>query len=140
MKTKKEIVDNWLVRYTGVDLNDFGKDTAIINLESVKSNELKYQFQSAANQIMIFSDVYYEDGWNAYIDGEEVPHFRANYVLRGLRVPAGKHEIVFKFEPSSVSIGMTINTIFSIIVLLGVAFFLFKEFKSANSEEIVDAA
>ncbi len=140
INTKNQaVVDVRYKRLVG-NLNDFGKDTAIINLESVKSNELKYQFQSAANQIMIFSDVYYEDGWNAYIDGEEVPHFRANYVLRGLRVPAGKHEIVFKFEPSSVSIGMTINTIFSVIVLLGVAFFLFKEFKSANSEEIVDAA
>lgn len=130
------------VRYKKLvgDLNDFGKDTAIINLKSVKSNELKYQFQSASNQIMIFSDVYYEDGWNAYIDGDKVPHFRANYVLRGLKVPLGKHEIAFKFEPSSVSVGMTINTIFSILVLLGVTFFLFKEFKSSNNSELVDGA
>ena len=119
---------------------NFGKDTAIVQLLGVKSNELNYNFQSQGDQVLIFSDIYYADGWNAYIDDKPVDHFRANYVLRGLQVPAGKHSITFKFEPSSVSIGMLINTIFSLLVLAGLGFFGYKEFKKNASEEIVDAA
>ena len=117
----------------------FGDFTSEIKLQGVKSNELNYAFESKGNQLMIFSDVYYEDGWNAYIDDELVDHFRANYVLRGLYVPAGKHKIVFKFEPKSVSIGMMINSIFSLIILLGLAYLAFKEIKSYRAKKILEA-
>ncbi len=119
---------------------DIAKDTAIIELVNVKSNELNYNFDSKSNQTVIFSDIYYEDGWNAYIDDELVDHFRANYVLRGLNVPAGNHKISFKFEPSSVAVGMLVNTIFSLLVLIGLGFFAYKSLKENNSEDIVDAA
>ena len=72
-------------------------------------------------------------------DDELVDHFRANYVLRGLYVPAGKHKIVFKFEPKSVSIGMMINSIFSLIILLGLAYLAFKEIKSYRAKKILEA-
>lgn len=120
-------------------VTNFGNDTAIVQLLAVKSNELNYNFQSQGDQVLIFSDIYYADGWNAYIDGKPVNHFRANYVLRGLQVPAGKHSITFKFEPSSVSIGMLINTIFSLLVLVGLGFFAFRAIKKNVKEEIVDA-
>ena len=120
--------------------NNYGKDTAIVKLLGVKSNELNYNFQSNGDQILIFSDIYYADGWNAYIDDKLVDHFRANYVLRGLQVPAGKHSITFKFEPKSVSIGMFINSIFSLLVLVGIGFFIFKEIKKKNIKGIVDAS
>lgn len=117
----------------------FGDFPSEIKLQSVKSNELNYAFESKGNQLMIFSDIYYEDGWNAYIDGNIVDHFRANYVLRGLYVPAGKHKIDFKFEPKSVSIGMMINSIFSLIILLGLAYLGFKEIKNYRSKKILEA-
>ena len=119
-------------------VSNFGNDTAIVQLLGVKSNELNYNFQSQGDQVLIFSDIYYADGWNAYIDDKPVNHFRANYVLRGLFVPSGNHKISFKFEPKSVAIGMVVNTIFSLFVILGLAFFAYKQIKSNASEEIVD--
>jgi hypothetical protein len=72
---------------------------ATIRLTEYKPNHLTYESNTGAEQLALFSEIYYEDGWNAYVDGNLVPHFRANYVLRGMKVPQGKHSIEFKFEP-----------------------------------------
>lgn len=129
INTKLEaVVDKRFSKEVG-EVNDLGKSDASIQLQNVKSNELKYVFDSKTDQIVIFSDIYYSDGWNAYIDDKKVPYFRANYVLRGLRVPSGKHNIKFKFEPNSVYIGMVINSTFSLFILVGLIFFLVKELK-----------
>jgi len=97
-----------------------------ITLTDYSPNQLTYTSNSSQEQLAIFSEIYYNDekGWKAYIDDEEVPHFRANYVLRGLRVPAGEHSIVFRMEPKSYYLGETISLIASIILLLGVLGFL----------------
>ena len=81
---------------------------------------LAYQSASSSEQVAIFSEIYYngEKGWNAYLDGEKVPHFRANYILRGLRIPAGEHTIEFKFEPKTYFLGNSIALIGSILCLL----------------------
>lgn len=120
------------------NVSNIGSTPCIINLLGVKSNELNYNFKSDGNQLIVFSDIYYEDGWNAYIDEKLVKHFRANYVLRGLYVPSGNHKITFKFEPQSVEVGEVVNTIFSLIVILGLAFLIFKELKNGPSSELVD--
>lgn len=65
----------------------------------------------------LFSEMYYANGWNAYIDGRQVPHFEANYAIRGLKVPAGKHVIEFKFEPQVVKTGSTIALISTLLML-----------------------
>ncbi|RYX88694.1 hypothetical protein EON78_07500, partial [bacterium] len=78
----------------------FSKDSSgEIKLTSYHPNRLSYKFKSNTEQLTVFSEIYYQPGWNAYIDGKLVPHFRANYILRAMVIPAGEHTIDFKFEP-----------------------------------------
>ncbi|MDX2249900.1 MAG: YfhO family protein [Bacteroidia bacterium] len=108
-----------------------GDNTGRITLTDFKPNHLSYQSSSPVEAVGIFSEVYYNDGkgWKAYIDGQAVPHFRANYILRGLRIPAGEHTIEFKFEPQSFTTGNTISLITSILLLLAFAGILFMEYR-----------
>lgn len=92
--------------------------TATINLTSYNANELSYAFSSTQNQFVVFSDIYYKDGWNAYIDGELSPYYNVNYVLRGMVVPRGDHSIEFKFEPTVIKTGNTITLISYFFLLL----------------------
>jgi hypothetical protein len=60
-----------------------------------------YQSNSSSNNFAVFSEVYYKKGWKAFVDGKETPIYKTNYVLRGLEIPAGKHDIKFEFKPDS---------------------------------------
>ncbi|SDR75217.1 YfhO family protein [Gramella sp. MAR_2010_147] len=91
-------------------------ETAKIELVTYQPNKLKYEFSAASNQFVVFSENYYQPGWQAYINGEAVPHVQVNYVLRGMNVPAGDHEVVFKFEPEVVKTGSRIALISSILI------------------------
>jgi len=102
---------------------------ASINLTSYKPNHLVYETSNSNNGLAIFSEMYYKNGWNAYIDGELKPHFRTNYLLRGLEVPKGKHTIAFKFEPQVIKTGSSIALASSIGLILLVLGGLFYEFK-----------
>ncbi|MCU4176807.1 YfhO family protein [Carboxylicivirga sp. N1Y90] len=104
-----------------------------ISLITYAPDHLVFESESSQAQLAVFSDVYYEKGWNAYIDGELTPHFRANYILRGLMVPAGGHTIEFKFEPSSFRTGQLISILgsVSILLLMGAAgFYIWKKDKN----------
>ncbi len=97
---------------------NFPKDSlATINLVAYKANYLKYESNAEEDQLAVFSEIYYKDGWNAYIDGVLKPHLRANYVLRAMEIPKGKHTIEFKFEPQVIQTGSTI-TLLSFVLLL----------------------
>ena len=111
-----------------INLNDSFSGT--INLDLYKPNYLKYNSNSSNDGLAVFSEIYYSDGWNAYIDGEKSEHFRANYVLRAMKIPAGNHIIEFKFEPSSYLNGEKISLASSISLLLLLFLALFKEYKS----------
>ena len=89
----------------------------IIKLNIYKPNYLKYTSQNGGKGIAVFSEIYYEKGWNAYVDGKLTNHFPVNYVLRALVLPAGKHTIEFKFEPQVVQTGSMI-TLFSFIGMM----------------------
>jgi len=105
-----------------------------IELTEYQPNYLKYDFNAASNQFTVFSDIYYDKGWNAYIDGEPVPHFRVNYVLRALIVPAGQHTIEFKFEPKSYYMGNKISLASSLLLILAIAGYGFMQFRKRKNQ------
>ncbi|MCD4772867.1 MAG: YfhO family protein [Bacteroidales bacterium] len=114
----------------------FGIDsTASIKLKHYKPNELRYKFNSGKDQLVVFSEIYYKMGWNAYVDGNLTPHFRANYVLRGMIIPAGEHNIIFKFEPKVYSIGENISLVSSILLILLLIGGLYYEIRKALKPE-----
>jgi hypothetical protein len=92
--------------------------SASIELEQYATNELRYRSRSAQGGIAVLSAIWYGPDWQAYIDGKPAPHFRANYVLRGIALPAGEHEVVFKLESRSYRTGQTVSMAASIAVLL----------------------
>lgn len=91
---------------------------ASIKLKSCLPNHLVYSSKSTTPQVAVFSEIYYPKGWNAYIDGKKSPYFSANYLLRGMTVPAGEHTIEFKFEPSSYYIGEKVSMVSSILLIV----------------------
>lgn len=93
-------------------------NNASIKLTGYHPEHLTYAFEANSEQLAVFSEVYYEKGWKAFIDGKEVPHFRADYLFRALVIPAGKHEIAFKFEPETYYTGEKISLAASILLLL----------------------
>ena len=92
--------------------------TAKIQLIKNDNDVITYQSQSNANQFAVFSEIYYDRGWHAYIDNKETPIVRTDYALRGLAVPAGKHDIRFEFKPASFYDSQTIAIVASAIVWL----------------------
>lgn len=95
------------------------KDSAAsVKLLSYSPNELKYESNASKEGVVVFSEIYYAKGWKAFVDDKETPHFRANWVLRAMQVPAGKHTITFKFEPESYYKGEQYTLYGSIVVLL----------------------
>ena len=77
--------------------------TATISLLAYEPNYLKYEVNTEKGGTVVFSEIYYP-GWQSTIDGEEAPHGRANYILRAMNVPAGKHVVEFKFDPTSLHV------------------------------------
>jgi hypothetical protein len=106
------------------EVGNIGYDsTASIRLVEYTPRYLKYESQSTANGLAVFSDIYYPgSGWEATIDGQEKEILRANYILRALEIPAGKHPIEFTFNPKPYVVGNKITSISSwlvVAVLLG---------------------
>ena len=93
-----------------------------IDLIDRKANELVYEYDSSSKNFIVFSEAYYSNGWDAYIDGEKVDHSKVNYLLRGMEVPKGKHNIKFVFKPDVIKKGSFImgssNFILLILIVL----------------------
>lgn len=80
-----------------------------ISLTSYKPNHLTYLSKANSEQLAVFSEIFYDNGWKVFVDGNPSSYFRANYILRAMRIPAGEHTIEFKFEPDSYFIGEKIS-------------------------------
>jgi hypothetical protein len=137
LDTQKRAVVNSAL-FPGVSPAQFQKDsTALISLTTYAPNRLTYSSRNANMGLAVFSEMYYPHGWQAYIDGKTVPHFRVNYALRALQVPPGEHTIEFAFEPSVVATGSKISLASSILLaLLVLAGLIYKLKKGKPKEEV----
>lgn len=116
----------------------FEMDTGSIHLTNYAPNRLVYETKNPKTQLAVFSEVYYDKGWNAYIDGEKTPHIRANYILRAMVIPKGEHVVEFRFEPKSYYAGNMISLILSIIVFLLIVVGTWYSLKQIKVNEVTD--
>jgi uncharacterized membrane protein YfhO len=108
---------------------------ASIKLNSYQANKLVYETNATTDQLAVFSEIYYPKGWVATIDGKESPYVNADYVLRAMVVPAGKHTVEFNFKPAVYVVGEKISLSGSILVLLISFGGLFYGFKKEESNK-----
>ncbi len=111
-----------------VNRNQFGEfvkdtvypydSTAAIRMLSYAPNHLVYEYETAHSAFAVFSEIYYQPGWQATIDGKPAGHFRADYVLRAMILPAGKHKVEFVFRPKGYYVGDKIDLASSVVLLL----------------------
>jgi hypothetical protein len=95
----------------------FGKDSsAKITLTQYGLNDISYQSNNNQDGLGVFSEVYYEKGWEAYVDGKQVPIVRVDWLLRAIKIPAGNHKIEFHFRPKTYEIGERISAISSFLL------------------------
>lgn len=116
---------------------EFGKIPAgsgQIALSSTAPNELKYKANMSQRGLAVFSEIHYPKGWTATIDGKETPILRVNYLLRGLEIPAGEHEVVFTFAPSSYYSTKTPMVIFQYLIVLTLIAGVFFTYKESNGK------
>ncbi|MEO6613247.1 MAG: YfhO family protein [Chitinophagaceae bacterium] len=115
-----------------------GDSTSSIRLTSFDADVMEYEANCNGPQFAVFSEIYYPVGWNAYVDGKKTNYCQANYILRGLSLPAGKHAIKFVFEPPSVKKGvsiMFIASIFILLVLVGGLFMAWRESRYVQGDK-----
>ncbi len=112
----------------------FQKNGSIL-LKEYSPNKLTYESDTQGDQFAVFSEIWYgpNKGWQTYIDGSPVDHIRVDYLLRGMKVPSGKHTIVFEFKPKSYYLGETISLISSALLLLFLVFATYTFVKNKES-------
>ncbi len=110
--------------------------TASISLIDYEPNHLTYASKNSNEGVAVFSEMYYKNGWNAYIDGIERDYFKVDYVLRALIVPSGAHKIEFRFEPEVVAQGSKITLASTILLGLVIVGGLGFSFWKSKKEEV----
>lgn len=109
--------------------------TAVIELVHYQADELEFKTKSKTSQLAVFSEVYYPKGWKVFLDGEEIPYIKANYLLRAVAVPSGNHTIKMVFEPEVIETGKLISmSVFGLFVLLSLGGG-FMQYRRVNKEE-----
>jgi hypothetical protein len=106
-----------------------------IALVSYQPDELHYKYSASEEKLAVFSEIYYPAGWKSYIDGKESPYFRTDWVLRGMIVPAGDHEIKFIFKPGSYIIGNKVSLASSVLLILLFSGYFVAKFRMKSKTE-----
>lgn len=104
-------------------------NNADIKLTSYHPDKLQYEYTAPNDVFAVFSEVYYDKGWKAYVDGEEVPIIRTDYLLRGLQLPGGNHKVEFVFDPQTMKISSIVSLIGSIVLVLGLGGAIFISYR-----------
>ena len=122
---KEAIVDERYKSLIDTTKITVGGPTASIKLEKYHPDHLVYSYSTPGDVIAVFSEIFYDKGWNMYVDNVKKPYFRADYVLRAAQLEAGNHKVEFKFEPVSYYTGEKISLAGSILLIasLGFAFY-----------------
>ena len=106
-----------------------------IELTEYLPNKLSYSFKASEDQLVVFSEIWTERGWKMYVDGQEQPLLRANYLLRAALIPSGEHEIVMEYAPKAYSTGNAVSFASSLIMILGLIVALIFTFKPKKEEK-----
>jgi hypothetical protein len=106
-----------------------------IALTDYLPNKLSYSFKASEDQLVVFSEIWTERGWKIYVDGQEQPLLRANYLLRAALIPSGEHEIVMEYAPKAYSTGNAVSFASSLIMILGLIVALIFTFKPKKEEK-----
>jgi hypothetical protein len=118
-----------------LNVDEFGQIAAgagQVTLTSQTPNVMKYQASMSKGGLAVFSEIYYPTGWTATINGKPAPIVRVNYLLRGLDIPAGEHEVVFTFAPSSYYATKTPTVIFQYLILVALIAGIFYTYKETH--------
>ena len=103
-------------------------ETNEIKLISRKANQLIYSSKTDSNQFVVFSEAFYNNGWQAYVDNKPVSHFKVNYLLRGMEMPKGTHEIKFEFKPEVINTGFYLSLLsYLIFISLFIKFIILRK-------------
>lgn len=136
LNTKNEAVINTSNITDNVALKYAKDSTATIALVNYDVTSLTYQATATEPQFAVFSEIYYKNGWNAYVNGVLKPHYNVNYVLRGMEIPAGKNIIAFKFEPKVIQQGSIISlSSYALLLLLPLGLFFYEKRKGSNEKK-----
>ncbi|MEI3590432.1 MAG: YfhO family protein [Alistipes ihumii] len=95
--------------------------SASIRMTEYRVNRHTYEYSAAAEGVAVFSEIYYPHGWTAYVDGQEAPYFRADYVLRAMKLPAGDHVVEFRFRAPHYETLTAVTLVCSLLLLLSLA-------------------
>ncbi|MBK6499513.1 MAG: YfhO family protein [Saprospiraceae bacterium] len=109
-----------------------------MTLASYSPNRVEYESNTEGEQLAVFSEIWYgpNKGWQAYVDGKAVDHIRADYVLRAMKVPSGKHKITFEFKPKAYYLGETISLISSLILIGLLIFYIYTQVRPSKDSVV----
>lgn len=103
----------------GTQLDTEYDTSGSILLTEYAPNYLRYEYDAPAKSLAVFSEIYFADGWTAFIDGKEAEYFAADYILRGMELPAGKHSVEWRYRAPKWGMATAITGIASWAILLG---------------------
>ena len=115
-------------------------DSARVNILSWRTNRILLEAETDQPSLLVLSEMYYPHGWKAFIDGQETPIYKTNYILRSVCIPKGKHAVEFRFDPAEFTLGQWVSTItfFGVtglmLVTAGMAFYRNKQRVTGNDK------